>query len=216
MTIQPERTVIMLGRKQFHARFQPIVGLSQQYYGAELLSIVSGVDNVEDFFSIQSSRSVRDLVEQQLKLVSGKNERIFINIAHQNLIDDDFVNRLLSIRTPLALEIEHLASLSLEEHLRVRHNTGRLRDCGHQIWLDDVKRHTPLAALRYLYWDGIKIDKHYFWQMRGAFLQQAARFYRRYAQTILVEGIETEVQYLHCRQSGIDLGQGYYWHCYLP
>lgn len=216
MTTTPEHTVLTLGRKQLYARLQPIVGLSSQYQGAELLSAVSNVDNVADFFAIQPSRAVKALVEQQLGLISGKDGRIFLNVTHQSLIDDDFVCRLLRVSTPLALEVEYLLPLPLEAHARVLHNIRQLRASGHQIWLDDVKRHTPLAALRYLFWDGIKIDKHYFWAMRGAYLQHAARFYRRYARTILVEGIETEVQYQHCRESGIDLGQGYYWHSYLP
>lgn len=207
---------ITLGKKQCCPRLQPIIGLQNNYRGAELLSEVGGVDNVEDFFALQSSQAIKTLVEQQLTLIHGKSERIFININHHNLCDAAFIRRLLPSNTPLALEIDHLMPLSLHEHTCVYRNIARLHAHDHQIWLDDVKRHTPLATLRYLRWDGIKIDKHYFWRMNDVFLRHAARFYRRYARHILVEGIETETHYQSCRRAGIDLGQGYYWHSYLP
>ncbi|EKN3726560.1 TPA: EAL domain-containing protein [Yersinia enterocolitica] len=81
----------------------------------------------------------------------------------------------------------------------------------YSLWLDDFgSGNAHLAAAGSGFFECVKIDKHFYWQWAGSvtFDNLVTRL-REHCQNVVVEGVETHLQYCQLADMGVDAMQGY-------
>lgn len=79
------------------------------------------------------------------------------------------------------------------------------------LWLDDFgSGNAHLAAAASGFFECVKIDKHFYWQWGGSatFTNLVSRL-REHCQSVVIEGVETHLQYCQLADMGVDAMQGY-------
>ncbi|MGL5008167.1 MAG: EAL domain-containing protein [Plesiomonas sp.] len=134
-----------------------------------------------------------------------------INLDADALINPIFVATLLAdSQVRLAIEIEHIP----EQQAQFLSAIYKIKQNGHQIWLDDFGRdNINFKLMNQKYWDGIKIDKDVFWIYRDntELLKKIVMICHHSADAVIIEGVEKTTDCETARKSGAYYGQGFLW-----
>lgn len=98
---------------------------------------------------------------------------------------------------------------------------GQLRDMGIRLLLDDFGTgYSSLGSLCSIPVDGVKIDKffvdNYLVQGHDDFMRDIIMLAHDIGKQVIVEGVETEQQFLRLKEFGADCIQGFYFSRPLP
>lgn len=201
-------------------RLQPIMFLhNAEKYGYEVLSEISGTTNYEQWFQGLNNKDLIDIWQWQFSRLTSLfvRQKMFLNLTVATLATPELVCGLLPQARHSMLELqdpENLAALDEHGMQRLREGLQTLRQGGVSLWLDDYR---PLydAELARLGWffDGVKIDHHEFHHYRCSPLALAdiVRKAQQFGAVTLIEGIESQDDYLTAKMSKANLGQGFLW-----
>ena len=184
---------IYVGRQALYDR-------SLQIIGYELL-FRSGGRNAAAFESGPQATSqvlLHALLDIGLERIAGANP-IFVNIPH-DLISDSITEILPPGRTVL----EILEDVVFTDEVTAR--LASLRKAGYKLALDDFvyteERDRGLALA-----DIVKVDVRMF---EPEALAEQVRLLRRYPLELVAEKVETQDEFLYCKELGFDYFQGYF------
>ncbi len=210
-------------------RFQPIFSVRQlNILGYEVLSQLKiSVDN-EVYFSALDIPAHITLLEKQLTILNqlDDNEKYYINLPVSMLCNVTAIHFILSsLNKNIIIELQdpaNLDKLNSFERMALMSNLHLIHSNGFEVWIDDL---TP-ALLRVLSsfifaFDGIKVDKIFFWQQleNPSLLRSFVYCSSLLTNNILIEGIETIEHYNIAIECGATHLQGYLWpehHYTLP
>ncbi|HEY2859836.1 MAG TPA: EAL domain-containing protein [Terracidiphilus sp.] len=167
------------------------------------------------------TRLLLEQVVGDLKRFLGRpGFRVSMNIASQDLADPAFFTHLARLMKESQIDPASLA-FELTERSRTdedfaKRGIAKLRAAGHAVYIDDFGTgYSSLGYLHDLSVDAVKVDRVFTQtigtdSMIGVVLPQILFMASRLGLTVVVEGVETEIQADYFRQqaSGI-LGQGY-------
>ena len=179
---------------------QPIVDRNGELYGFELLFRQGeGPINVTDDMRATSTVMGNVLNEMGIQQVLGRL-RGFLNVDAQFLASE-----LPDLLRPERIVLEILESTVIDEALIDR--CGELRKRGFEIALDDyagdfarIEPLLPLATMVKIDLADVALDR----------LDAVCAPLRKSGVMLIAEKVETEAQFLHCREIGLDLFQGYH------
>ncbi|OVZ95206.1 diguanylate phosphodiesterase [Yersinia kristensenii] len=157
-----------------------------------LHSQLSEVKNVQNWF-----------IEHQIIL----SINIDFDMAHAVLNDDNVIS-LLNSMPFIRLEImESFPNLSDGAENALLSKLAKR----YSLWLDDFgSGNAHIAAAASGFFECVKIDKHFYWQWGGsATFDNLVMRLRDYCQHVVIEGVETHLQFSRLADSGIDAMQGY-------
>ncbi|GGC14422.1 two-component system response regulator [Novosphingobium endophyticum] len=163
--------------------------------------------------------------EWQARGITGV--RVAVNISAQQFYRGDIVS---SVRTALEdtglearwLELELTESLTLEDSEATHRIMGELKALGVKLSLDDFGTGwSSLGYLRHFPLDGIKIDRSFVRDMledqnTAAIVQSVLDLARQLNLECIAEGVETEEQLAHLRDSHCQVMQGYLCRAAMP
>lgn len=205
-------------------RLQPLMNLhSHRRIGWEVLSQLSVPSMTEFFFDRLSPDAAVSLFMMQAEelLPFYPTENLLMNLPVRALLADSLAKTLISqgntLHGMISVEIQDPAALRGMSH-QERHQLVvalmRLREEGWAIWMDDLTPSlVPEVGSLGLMFDGVKTDwremrrRHHAPRALGELVSQAKYLGER----VLVEGIESEADLQHARESGADYGQGFLW-----
>ena len=179
---------------------QPIVDRNGELYGFELLFRQGeGPINVTDDMRATSTVMGNVLNEMGIQQVLGRL-RGFLNVDAQFLASE-----LPDLLRPERIVLEILESTVIDAALIDR--CGELRKRGFEIALDDyvgdfarIEPLLPLATMVKVDLADVALDQ----------LDAVCAPLRKSGVMLIAEKVETEAQFLHCREIGLDLFQGYH------
>ncbi|HEY9397159.1 MAG TPA: EAL domain-containing protein [Burkholderiales bacterium] len=179
---------------------QPIVDRNGELYGFELLFRQGeGPINVTDDMRATSTVMGNVLNEMGIQQVLGRL-RGFLNVDAQFLASE-----LPDLLRPERIVLEILESTVIDAALIDR--CGELRKRGFEIALDDyvgdfarIEPLLPLATMVKVDLADVALDQ----------LDEVCAPLRKSGVMLIAEKVETEAQFLHCREIGLDLFQGYH------
>ncbi|MCW0507635.1 EAL domain-containing protein [Aeromonas piscicola] len=214
-----EKNLFYVQGKLLSMRLQPIARLdTNKTVAYEVLSRIDTESSimVEDFFREIPSNELMALLMRQITIINGSrlNTRFFLNVRLECLTDK-FVSWIESFaQKKLSFEIDY------HDIINVRYSPSpliinRLLLLGHQIWLDDFDADFDNEEILCAFnWSGIKLDKSVLWKLAFHHPAKIADIIRRctcYAEDVIVEGIETDMQFNLSKFGGAQFGQGFYW-----
>ena len=184
----------------------------------EVLSEVSGVDSVEDFFRVQSLESKKRLLLRQMKSVQPLSGSYTLNLSVRMLEDSAFIKQLAEWQHEhkMILEVQdpgELLPLNTAGRQRAFSALRSLADCGYRIWLDDLYPEYLQAWDRSgICFDAVKMDCHLFRQLSHSqyVFDAMVQRYHQAGRQVIVEGIETVEDYILCLRGLADAIQGYF------
>ncbi len=149
-----------------------------------------------------------------------KELTIAVNISITQIMQEDFVEKLLSILNesglePQFIELEITESVLMQSYQEVTEKLCRLRNVGVKIALDDFGQgYSSLTYLKMLPIHTLKIDKSFIDGVRGEHSQDnltssIVLIGLQMGLTILAEGVEYEEQREYLKQHGCQKIQGY-------
>jgi EAL and modified HD-GYP domain-containing signal transduction protein len=179
---------------------QPIVDRNGELYGFELLFREGeGPISITDGMRATSTVMGNVLNEMGIQQVLGRL-RGFLNVDAQFLS-----SQLLDLLRPERIVLEILESTVIDEALIDR--CGELRKRGFEIALDDyagdfarIEPLLPLATMVKIDLADVALDR----------LDAVCAPLRKSGVQLIAEKVETEAQFLHCREIGLHLFQGYH------
>ena len=180
---------------------QPIVDCGRQLHGFELL-FRQGLDNqakVIDRQAATSSVILRTLSEFGMESVLGSLPG-FINCDADFLMSDAI---LLLPADKVVLEIRESIAATAE----VQRRCLQLKAAGFRLALDDFQGANEINRPLLFIADMIKVDIA---QLGPSRLDTVAREVRTLNAIRIAEKVETPAQFVHCRQQGFHLFQGYH------
>ncbi|EPF4547971.1 TPA: EAL domain-containing protein [Klebsiella aerogenes] len=195
---------------------------SEHVIAWELLSTAEPHVDLEEHFGLMGVQEQKKHFFAQLShtTFSDNGEKYHLNATSSLLLEKDFLERLREetfCPDKLVIEITDLENMMESDPVRIS-SLGKciveLRQRGCEVWADDV---TEIILWKFvecaIRFDGIKIDKHTFWNgrtERNKFLQ-LAQCCTYFTNKLLIEGIETESDLALARASVAEFGQGYLW-----
>ncbi len=225
----------LLDDNRLTAHFQPIVSLQQsRVFAYEALCRVVGTnpfDNIEGLFrqaricgkTLQLDMRCR---ENGMALASGqglagKNALLFLNICPTSLLHPDHSAGTTGIlahkygieKNNIVLEITEQEAVSNYKLFRTA--IDHYRSKGFRIAIDDFGAgYGGLKMLSVLEPDFVKIDRHFFkdspkGNINFNLIDSIATACHRIGIEVIAEGIENDKDLRICRETGIDLVQGY-------
>jgi len=208
---------------KIECRIEPIVNLQTgERIGGEILSRPERED-AELFFRNISTHLLSQIIRQQFiqsQVANGDHGGVlFINLSVALLLDFVWLETMLMLHPgPKAIEIDSQQGRIFMHLLAQRHRELRIMLARHnaQLWFDDLEW-PDLMLLRQqpFRFDGVKIDKHTFWETLKAndpqTLHHRVMELKLLTDFTLIEGIETTGQRFAAQWSGVDFAQGYLW-----
>ncbi|MFO1312917.1 MAG: EAL domain-containing protein [Burkholderiales bacterium] len=165
-------------------------------------------------------QSCRQLSAWQKSVPTSAHLQVHVNVSGAQLLQNDFVDRVLDIvdraqvrREQVALEVTE--SMLIDGVSVALPNLRRLRDAGLHISIDDFGTgYSSFSSMCDLPIGEIKIDRSFVTRMtRGSEGEEVVRAIvamgRAMGKSIVAEGIETELQCRKLLDLGCDGGQGY-------
>lgn len=165
-------------------------------------------------------QSCRQLAAWQKSVPTSAHLQVHVNVSGAQLLQNDFVERVLDIvhrtqvrREQVALEVTE--SMLIDGLSVALPNLRRLRDAGLNISIDDFGTgYSSFSSMFDLPIGEIKIDRSFVTRMtRGSEGEEVVRAIiamgRAMGKQIVAEGIETELQCRKLLELGCDGGQGY-------
>lgn len=170
---------------------------------------------------------IKEALDQQVRWKEkGLEISISINIAAQQLLSQDFENRLMDLlkesqANPEGLDFEITEYLFFEQNKNNFEILNAIRKMGISISLDDFGTgYSSLSYLKKFPIDNLKIDKSFvddFDTSEGAiFLETIVMMGQALNMKIVAEGVEKEEQLAYLSRIGCDIYQGYYCSRPLP
>ncbi|MCJ2187692.1 putative bifunctional diguanylate cyclase/phosphodiesterase [Novosphingobium beihaiensis] len=164
------------------------------------------------------TEACRQNVEWQAMGITGV--RVAVNISAQQFYRDDIVGSVRNALQetglePCWLELELTESLTLEDDEATHRIMGELKELGVKLSLDDFGTGwSSLGYLRHFPLDGIKIDRTFVRDMledrnTAAIVQSVLDLARQLNLECVAEGVETEEQLAHLRDSKCQVMQGF-------
>lgn len=146
---------------------------------------------------------------------------VSINYSAVQLRDAGYLDYLLDTLnaynlSPEMVQIEITEGVVLEHKDTVIRLLNRFRDAGIKLLLDDFGTgYSSLSYLTYIPVDAVKVDKSLvdtFMEnkQRTSLMQDIIRFGHDMNEEVIIEGVETEEQFLKLREMGADAIQGFY------
>lgn len=221
---------MILKARQIRTVYQPIVDLKRKsVVGYEALTRALSAypaDEASSLFSdARTFGRVKELdricVEYALKNGQDLNpeHKIFINVNHETLVDDEFFEELFACRGRLPFRnivIEVTEQSLLRSFDKVRDALIGLKEQGVAVAIDDVGGGAvSLRDVAVLKPDYIKFDRSLIRQIdlnptKQQIVLSMILFARAINARTTAEGIETAEEYAAVLNCGVDLGQGYY------
>lgn len=143
-----------------------------------------------------------------------------VNLSPRQLLDRDFHRKVLDIvrrenLSPSLLELEITESTILIPHANAIENLKRLRTAGVKVAMDDFGMgHTSLHYLREMPLDTVKIDRSLADVSEGGvnehIVKSIADLSRTLNLSLVVEGVETDLQRVRLSALGCERFQGYF------
>ncbi|MBS4174895.1 EAL domain-containing protein [Bacillus sp. FJAT-49736] len=146
--------------------------------------------------------------------------QLAVNVSVRQLQDDDFITKVQQLIESsgmdakwLELEITESIMQDMEKSIAI---LNRLRRIGIKIAIDDFgKGYSSLSYLRQLPIDKIKVDKLFVDDIttqtnQGSIIKSIIDMGHSLNFDVIAEGIEEREQVVFLKNSGCDLGQGYY------
>lgn len=209
--------------------YEPIVNFSQKPIAYEILTPpLASTDladfSAEKFFSdLDKERKIEIFLDQIEEAKKYKDIFIRKKIKLNINIDDDHIDFLKS--TPdLLTEISNLGFIAFEIHERCKKISKNddedfkvFRSYGIELWLDDLDIYKMCVNETNLtYFDGIKIDKHFYWHLlkmheREMYFIKLIQGLRKLGKKIVVEGVENKFHFAFLLNKHVDGMQGYAW-----
>ncbi|MDG6772711.1 EAL domain-containing protein [Thiomicrorhabdus sp. ZW0627] len=166
------------------------------------------------------------MYQQKAWQAKGIDISIAINVATQQLLDDNFEKKFKALLEetqvdPAKIEFEITEYLFLDQTNNNLNTLNMIHDNGISISLDDFGTgYSSLSYLKKFPIDSIKIDKTFvddFNTTEGAiFLETIVKMGQTLDMDVIAEGVETREQSLYLKQVGCKLCQGYYCSKPLP
>lgn len=202
-------------------RFQTIFFVEKlNVAGYEVLSRLKTSVNNEIYFSKLDVPAHIVLLETQLSILNqiGNGEKYYINLPVSLLCNVTAIHFFLDLLNDnFIIELQDPANLEKLNEFERRAflcNLQLIRAKGIEVWIDDL---TP-ALLRLLStfvfpFDGIKVDKDFFWQQikNPEILHSFIYCLSLLTSNILIEGIETVEHYNLAIDCGATHLQGFLW-----
>ncbi|SEO24942.1 EAL domain, c-di-GMP-specific phosphodiesterase class I (or its enzymatically inactive variant) [Amphibacillus marinus] len=219
-----------INETSFSHHFQPIIYLPrQQYIGYEALYRSSAYPNPECAFAAAKqvhrlfdldTASMQKAIQVFAAAQHVKDQRLFINAYPSTLLDDRFLTFIQQTIQQAKLEPEQLV-IEISEAEQINSPTffqriKLLKQFGFSIALDDVgKGYANFNALINIEADFIKLDRLFSAQLHNHERKQALlRLFHSFCESqgmqLILEGIETEQEYLAARKLNVAFGQGFY------
>ncbi|HHA1672688.1 TPA: EAL domain-containing protein [Enterobacter roggenkampii] len=209
--------MIKILHNDFYFVLEPIFNAhSKTVEGYEILSRpCSGRIDSEIFFSTLPVDIIENLFLEQISFFikqcfidSSLKRNIFINIHHESLLKKDVYESIISFSKFISinLEIQHYSATNDELYLNI---IPFFSGYPVKIWIDDVTSVTKYTP-ELLNSAGIKIDKTTFWECYNKKISLDA-LKKFSADSVIIEGVESEDHIRYIRKFDISLAQGYYW-----
>ncbi|MUK89043.1 EAL domain-containing protein [Ornithinibacillus sp. L9] len=214
--------------KKFYHAVQPIIRAStKNVFGYEALLRSTDLHNPEEIFEHYKENdllfhldmsSIMEACKGLKDIPNRKDSYLFINIFPSTLINPDFLkqlHRLHSINKPSSIVFEINEDGKETNFSEIKHVVGELKHLGYLIALDDVgKGESSFKALLELEPNIVKIDRAYAKNLtettkKQTMIQLIMQLFGNDVPVIL-EGIETEDDFLTAKELGVPLMQGYY------
>ncbi|MDJ0043313.1 EAL domain-containing protein [Pantoea ananatis] len=205
-------------------RLQPIVQLTNdKIIGYEILSKIKFNANVEGFFHALTERNYEILLLKQLDVIreSGVKKKLFVNIPLAILLKKRGLELFLyqctgqekniNVEIQDAFLMEKMTSLQM---LKLKKIISIMRVKGYSIWFDDYRDGMDKwLDTSQIIFDGIKTDYRELrrWKKNSLTMKPLIDKAKKFSKSVLIEGIETESDWLYACDSGADLGQGFMW-----
>jgi PAS domain S-box-containing protein/diguanylate cyclase (GGDEF)-like protein len=160
-------------------------------------------------------------------IAQGKEYRVSINISYRQLMEVDFIDKLVRALTNSACP-SHLISLEITEHSLLEdihlstYVLEQVHDLGIQVEVDDFGvGYSSLSYLRKLPLDVLKIDRSFIQNVHTdrrelAVVQAIMEMSRALQLQVIAEGVETKKQVELLHELGCDKFQGYYFSKPIP
>lgn len=232
-----------LQRGEFHMYLQPKYALgSGAVVGAEALvrwyrpdgSVVSPADFVPIFerngFVVELDFYMFEAACQRLRqwLQSGRPiVPIAVNFSRLHLGDAQFADELRGVAArygvePRWLEVEMTESAFVEDAADAAELISRIKEAGFVLTMDDFGTgYSSLNLLREVPFDVLKLDKTFLMNKEATrrdriMLSNIVRMAKELDIRVVAEGIETQEQQDFVRETGCDMGQGYFFAKPMP
>ncbi|NTZ47762.1 EAL domain-containing protein [Lelliottia aquatilis] len=204
-------------------KFEPIFCCSRNEESAhEVLNVLPPHYNSELYFSALPTSLSWDLIIKQLRLVYILNSKdtstlYFINISSAIFLNSDCIRELLyCYKKIFAFELEDISSIQTMDNKKLTilsNNIKRLRDAGFSIWLDVVTdEFIPYIAGLNGQFDGIKLDKHAFWEaLKKDNLRTFVAKFPQHTSNVLIKGIENITHFRIAKEVHAKHMQGHFW-----
>jgi len=173
------------------------------------------IENITDFVIRQA------ILQLKLWQRSGINVNIAINVSTYNLLQPNFVNKVLYLLSenklpPESLEIEITEGTLIADFQHVLDSLKRFHDARIKIAIDDFGTgYSSLQYLQKLPIDYLKIDQSFIRNLgTGKESKEIVKAIVNLAHSInvktIAEGIETMTDYEYLNNINCDMGQGFY------
>lgn len=180
----------------------------------------------EHYFCNAERRALVSLFIRQLEFFQKLNRHdehlyhtVFINVepaAFNELISwEDFLPFVLQFNINIEFDNEAVSNGIPDETIK---NVSQLRELGVKLWIknaDEAVR--SLADELQNAFDGIKINKRFFWQCFNrndtTFIEHVAAIWG--SESVIVEGVENKHHLSFVKAQGLVQGQGFHWRARL-
>jgi EAL domain-containing protein (putative c-di-GMP-specific phosphodiesterase class I) len=172
------------------------------------------IENITDFVIKQA------ILQLKLWRRSGINVNIAVNVSTYNLLQPNFVNKILYLLQENkldteSLEIEITEGSLITDFQHVLNGLKHLHDANIKIALDDFGTgYSSLQYLQKLPIDFLKIDQSFVRNLESKQSKEIVKAIVDLAHTIniktIAEGIETMADYDYLNSVNCDMGQGFY------
>jgi EAL domain-containing protein (putative c-di-GMP-specific phosphodiesterase class I)/DNA-binding CsgD family transcriptional regulator len=202
-------------------RMQPIFDLqTNKVFGYEVLSRFKDSVQAENFFKCSRPEITFSIFQLQMGAVvdADASYYYFLNLPVRVLMLSKLcreIKPLLEHKVVIEIQDPHsLMMLSEKERSSLDANLKELQLRGFEVWVDDITVNLLPAVMELQGCvNGIKIDKHTFWQLANKpnMLKRLVDVCLILAPQVLIEGVETRNQRYLATQAGARYLQGYLW-----
>lgn len=204
-------------------RCEPIYSIEGKLYAVEVLTTFSGGFSggklePQNFISLLDSGSKRALLISQLLEISNKSSffRTYNILCSLNIdqsmailiLEDKEIIKILEDNNYIRLEIS-------EKFPRIDKINGNIilnkLNSMYRLWLDDYGTDfSNINTLKNIKFESVKIDKKFFWE-NGSSCKwgEIIDNIKKHCSIIIIEGVETGVQFTEVKNSGIYGVQGF-------
>lgn len=209
--------MITLKRGCFRSRLEPIVCLKKgKIVGYEMLSkCLTDNTHPEQLFNQLSADEHLELLSRQLEKYQKwteqhpelyKGKKLYINLNDKLFEYPELTSYFLPFCRIYDVSIE------IEKHYELKKHEisiiEKFKSMGIQVWLDDYNGYDLNKTIGL--WDGIKIDKDYFWKQHKNQKCPLDKLNKTLS-NIIIEGIEHLDHHQTAKHSGAQYGQGFLW-----